>query len=119
VKPESKLEIAQRRIAEAEAAIERQKKLIQELKNESHSTRGSEILLDLLEETAQQARISLATLRYKKGLSASPQYLSQTGPVPAPAPVQFEIRSGLRGSAWSGRVRSWTLSAIAAPSSPP
>lgn len=66
MKPESREEIFERHLAEAEAAITRQRRLIAELRREGHSTTGSEILLGLLEETARQAREALATLRFTK-----------------------------------------------------
>ncbi len=63
MKPESRLEIMTRHLAEAEAAVARQKQLIKELEEGNHPTQGSHILLGLLEEAAKKARDTLATLQ--------------------------------------------------------
>jgi hypothetical protein len=43
-------------IAEAEAAVARQKQLIKELERRGRSTKGSQILLSLLEDALQNAK---------------------------------------------------------------
>lgn len=69
MKPESKLDILNRHIAEAEAAIARQKRLIEELEREGHPTKGSHILLGLFEETLRQAQVAAVTItKLKQGL---------------------------------------------------
>jgi hypothetical protein len=67
MKPETKLDIAVRHLAEAEAAIARQKHLIEELERDGHPSQGSRILLGLLEESAHQARQALATFKFVGG----------------------------------------------------
>lgn len=67
MKPETKLDIAIRHVVEAEAAVARQKRVIEELHGEGHTTEGSWILLDLLEESERQARKALATLKLVQG----------------------------------------------------
>lgn len=71
MKPETKMDIAIRHLAEAEAAVLRQKHLIQELERDGHPSEGSHILLGLLEERARQARKAIATLRFVYGLGGS------------------------------------------------
>lgn len=67
VKPESRLEIFKRRVAEAEAAVARQKRLIEDLEREGHPTQGSHILLGLLEDALRNAKDALVTMKFKRG----------------------------------------------------
>jgi len=59
---ESRLEILRWQVAEAEADVMRQKRLIDELKKSSHSTEGAHILLGLLENTLREYRNALALI---------------------------------------------------------
>jgi hypothetical protein len=65
---ESRLNIAERHVAEAAAAVERQKRLIEDLEAGSHSANGARILLGLLEEALRNAEDALATMKFKRGL---------------------------------------------------
>ena len=68
MKPETRLDIAVRHVAEAEAAVIRQKQLIEELEEEGHPTRGSRILLRLLEDSSRNAQKALDTFIFSRGL---------------------------------------------------
>ena len=65
MKPESRRDIIERHVAEAEAAVERQIRLIQELEADGHPTKGSRILLGLLEEVLHNAREAPAMMKDK------------------------------------------------------
>ncbi len=63
MKPESRLDIAERNLAQAAAAVTRQKQIIGELEAGSHSTKGSRILLGLLEDALRNATDALAMIK--------------------------------------------------------
>lgn len=67
MKHDDKVKIAKRHVAEAEAAIVRQKRLIGELQNSGRSHKGSQILLSLFEDALRNAKDALAGMRFKGG----------------------------------------------------
>lgn len=56
------LEEAEWRVREAEADVQRQAKLINELRREGHPTKGAEILLTLMVQALEQRRAALTAL---------------------------------------------------------
>lgn len=66
MKLEARRDVAQRQVEEAEAAVARQKNIIEELGRDGHSSRGALILLGLLEDALQNARKALAMTNSKR-----------------------------------------------------
>ena len=64
MKPESRLDIARRNVAQAEAYVARQKCLIEELKAGRHRTTGAEIFLRNLESALATCRKTLRLLQH-------------------------------------------------------
>lgn len=61
--PETKLEAAERLLAEAEADIVRQNDIIADLQIAGHTTVGAEILLEMLKDARTKCRGALDLLR--------------------------------------------------------
>jgi hypothetical protein len=59
MKPESRLEIVERQVIEAEAGVARQRRIIGELRREGHPASGSQTLLRLLNEAFGNYRYAL------------------------------------------------------------
>ncbi len=62
MKPESRLEIARRRVAVAEAEVLRQKLIVEDLQKSGHPAQGSIILLGLMQQSLETFRKSLALM---------------------------------------------------------
>ena len=66
MKPENRLEIARRRLAEAEAAVARQANHIEELRKAGHATQSAISVLALLQAAEKAAREVLALMEIEE-----------------------------------------------------
>jgi len=66
MKPENRLEIARRRLAEAEAAVARQANHIEELRKAGHATQSAISVLALLQAAVKAAREALALMEIEE-----------------------------------------------------
>jgi hypothetical protein len=62
VKPEERLEMTRRQVAETEAAVERQMAIVEELQKKGESAEGAIKLLALLRSTLASYRAALAAI---------------------------------------------------------
>jgi len=66
MKPENRLEIARRRLAEAEAAVARQANHIEELRKAGHATQSAISVLALLQAAEKAAHEALALMEIEE-----------------------------------------------------
>jgi hypothetical protein len=63
VKPEERLEMTRRQVAETEAAVERQVAIVEELQKQDENAEGAIKLLALLRRTLKSYRAALAAIK--------------------------------------------------------